>query len=173
MCLSISLLAPRLVPVQGTASAAGTATRTLCLCQRARGSQLICHLDEPPLSTVLIWQCCCGNGVFLLPGPRSSFPGLQACLFVHKLCFLPPHRCCLQKELQFPVVLDGAVAPLWIPALPADTQLLLSLISSKVWWLLLLAALAVSLFCRGSQRTWFRKEFLAFLRVFIYRFFSL
>lgn len=32
---------------------------------------------------------------------------------------------------------------------------------------------SVSLFCRGSQRTWFRKEFLAFPRVFIYRFFSL
>lgn len=64
---------------------------------------------------------------------------------MHKLGFLPPHRCCLLKELQFPVVLDGAVAPLWIPALPADTQLILSLISSKVWWFLLLAAVILSL----------------------------
>lgn len=61
-----------------------------------------------PLSTVWTWQCCCRNGVFLLPGLRSSFPSL----FMHKLGFLPPHRCCLQKELQFPVVLDGAVTPL-------------------------------------------------------------
>lgn len=89
---------------------------------------------------------------------------------MHKLGLLPPHRCCLQKELQFPVVLDGAVSPLWIPALAADTQLLLSLISSIVGWFLLLAAVAVSLFCRGSQCTWFIKEFLAFLRVFMYIF---
>lgn len=65
---------PLLVPVQGTASTAGTATGALCLCHRASGSQLICHLGWAPLSTVLIWQCCCRNGVFLLPGPHSSFP---------------------------------------------------------------------------------------------------
>lgn len=71
-----------------------------------------------------------------VPPRRATFlcPGAPAWLFVQKLGFLPPHRWCLQKESQFPVVLDGAVALLCMPALPAYTELLISLISLKVYW---------------------------------------
>lgn len=76
--------------------------------------------------------------------PRSAAflqPRAPAWLFMQKLGFLPPHRCCLQKESQLPVVLDGAVAPLWIPALPAYPELLLSLISLEVYCFCLLLLL--------------------------------
>lgn len=108
-----------------------------------------------------------------VPPRRAAFlrPGAPAWLFMQKLGFLPPHRWCLQKGSQFPVVLDGAVAPLWIPALPAYAELLFSLISLKVLLLLLTTTITVRLTsCMGSQYTWFVDEFLAFLRVFMYKF---
>lgn len=97
---------------------------------------LICNefvsSDEPGLCIVLIWQWCSGNSVFLLAGLRSCSPGLQPGCLLEKLGFFPPHRWCLQKESQFPVVWDGAVAPLWIPALPPYAELLFNLSSLKV-----------------------------------------
>lgn len=102
------------------------------LCPRAAGARLICHLQGARARH-------CINMAMLLREqrvpPRSAAflqPRAPAWLFMQKLGFLPPHRCCLQKELQLPVVLDRAVAPLGIPALPACPESLLSLIGLKV-----------------------------------------